>query len=130
MGHFHALFQRGRHIGGIKRGPGVKHDHVGSLLPVLALAPAQRIPDQCQRALGVLDIEADQALTLDTEILGLDAVLTDLAVLQLGDMSRRRQADLVQPILRVHHQHMLAVPSRDNTSAIGRHNALLNTPST
>ena len=92
---------------GAGREPGCSRDHDSSSFgdqKHQSECNHQPSADSSQR----IDGQADQALTLDTEILRLDAVLADLAVLELGNEGRRGQADLVQPILRVHHQYVLA----------------------
>lgn len=95
-------------IGGIQGRTGIEHDHFGSLLAVLGLAPAKRIADQLQRSLRPLDRQAMQALALHAKVFGLDPVFGDLVILQFGHEGRRGEAELVQAVLGMHHQHMLA----------------------
>ncbi|MNY52774.1 hypothetical protein D3C86_1884760 [compost metagenome] len=116
MSELDALLEAHGVVGSVKRGAGVEHDHFRSLLAVLGLAPAQGIADQLQRLGRALHGQAVQALAFHAEVFGLDPIFRDLVILQFGNERRRRQAEFVQAIFRMHHQHMLAAKALEHFS--------------
>ena len=114
VGQCNALFQRRRMISSIECCARIEHDHFGRFLPVFGLASPQGIADQLQRCSRAFHGQADQALAFYPHIFRLYPVFSHFAIFQLGHEGRCREAELVQTILGVHHQYVLASETKQD----------------
>ena len=86
----------------VERGAGIQRDDVARRAPPFAERLEHHRPD----AVGILDLEAAVAHHAQAEVLGMDLVFADFAVLQLADHRRGAERHLVHAVLAVDDQHV------------------------